>query len=296
MKGDHEKLRKAVKKMKDDYGFRGLLHFTDFSNLSSIINIGYLCNRALCYANNIDFKDACLGHKVEAANDVKNCTRFYYIEKNKNCPNMDLPVYLLFSEEIIYFDLSVYSDGDADSMYTKFGTEYEFFANRIDWDSVFDNKQTNYDDNKYKSLQRKKCAELLIDEPVPIKYLKNIIFRCSTDYKRACSLFGKNKIYLVEPEIFFNEKNFIKDYSLVYNETLDSSVFILHFCSNIQVENFENNEYRLYDLDDNLLRTAHVQFPKTNSTYFSMEINKPNHPVKFKFLFNGILSIEETIG
>ena len=34
-----------------------LLHFTDFSNLNSIISVGYLCSRYLCYANNIEFAD-----------------------------------------------------------------------------------------------------------------------------------------------------------------------------------------------------------------------------------------------
>jgi len=302
VKADHEKLRDVVDRLKKDYNFRGLLHFTDFSNLSSIINVGYLCSRALCYADNIDFEDAA-NHEIvdHTTNEVKNCARFYYVEKNNynSMVNLPIPVYLLFNEEIIYLDLASYSDGSADSSYTKYGTSYEFFNYVIDWDIVFDKNivKNSFNGSIKQSLERKRRSELLIDEPVPLKYLKNIIFRCNTDYKRACNLFGKNKLYIVEPHMFFNEKNYIKDYNVVYNNIIESDIFILHFSSNLPVTNNEKHEYRLYDLNDNLIRKAQVNFFESPSTDFNIEVNNlPEYPVKFKFWFYGVLCIEETIG
>lgn len=302
MKGDHEKLRDAIDRLKKDYNFRGLLHFTDFSNLSSIINIGYLCSRALCYANNIDFKDASNQEIMDhTSNEVKNYARFYYVEKNNydSMVNLLVPVYLLFSEEIICLDLASYSDGDADSSYTKYGTNYEFFNYVIDWDVVFDKNilQNSFKGPIKQSLERKRRSELLIDEPVPLKYLKNIIFRCNADYKRACNLFGKNKLYTVEPHMFFNENNYIKDYNIVYDNFIESDVFILHFSSNLPVKNNDKHEYRLYDLNDKLIRKTQVNFFESSSTEFNIEVNNlPEYPVKFKFWLYGVLCIEETIG
>jgi hypothetical protein len=295
VKSDCDKLKETVEKLKEGHKFRGLLHYTDFSNLSSIIEIGYLCSRALCYANNIEFTDA-WDKDIKAANDLKNCTRFYYEKKCNSRLNMDVPVCLVFSEEVICFDLSVFTDGDADSIYTKFGTDNEFFSKKIDWKTVFKIDQGENLSENMKHLKRKKMAELIIDEPVPIRYLKNIVFRSLADYKRACSLFGKSKAYSVEPEMFFNEKNFIKDYNIMYDEKIDNNFFILHFSTNQPVEESGNNEYKLYDLEGNIIRSTKVIFPESVSTDFNLEIMKKEVPVKFKFWFNGILSIEEAIG
>lgn len=296
MKSDCDKLKETTKKLKEEHKFRGLLHYTDFSNLSSIIEIGYLCSRVLCYANGIEFTDA-WDKDIEAGNDLKNCTRFYFAQKCNSRLNMDVPVCLVFSEEIICFDLSVFTDGDADSIYTKFGTDNEFFSKKIDWNTVLKIElKEDLSENMIKILTRKKQAELIIDEPVPIRYLKSIIFKSLADYKRACSLFGKNKIYSVEPEMFFNDKNYIKDYNIVYNDKIDSNVFILHFSTNQPVQEAGNNEYRLNDLEGNIIRSTRVKFPESSSQDFNLEVMKSEGPVRFKLWFEGILSIEETIG
>ncbi|MDW5298572.1 MAG: DarT ssDNA thymidine ADP-ribosyltransferase family protein [Sedimentibacter sp.] len=302
MKDDHEQIRETVIRLKKEYNFRGLLHFTDFSNLTSIINIGYLCSRALCYANNIEFEDALIHENaIHIANEVKNYTRFYYVEKNKydSMSNLPIPVYLLFSHELIYLDLAIYTDGDADSGYAKYGANYEFFNYLIDWDIVFDKKTSsdNFKGPLKQSFERKRRSELLVDEPVPLKFLNNIIFRCDADYKRACNLFGKNKLYTVEPNMFFNEKNYIKDYNIVYNPLIDSDAFILHFSSNLPVKNDVQHEYAIFDLNGKLIRKAQVNFLESSSTDFNVEVNNlPKCPFKFEFWFYGILCIEETIG
>ncbi|MFA9423541.1 MAG: DarT ssDNA thymidine ADP-ribosyltransferase family protein [Sedimentibacter sp.] len=302
MKGDCEELRRTVRRLKKDYDFRGLLHFTDFLNLSSIISVGYLCSRDLCYANNIDFVDSFKQNTIHhTSKELINFTRFYYVEKNNvnYMENLAIPVYLLFSEEIICLSLATFSDGDADSKYSKYGADYEFFNYVIDWEVVFDKNIVQHSLNGpvKQSMVRKRRSELLIDEPVPLNYLKNIIFRCNADFKRACNLFGKSKLYLVEPHMFFNEKNYIKDYNIVYNKLIDSDVFVLHFSSNLPVENNEKHQYGLYDLNDKLIRKTGVTFIESSNTEFNVEVNNiPDYPVKFKFWFYGVLSIEETIG
>lgn len=302
MKEDCEKLRGTVNKLKDMYSFRGPLHFTDFSNLNSIISVGYLCGRDICYANNIEFHDVLdEGTIKNIPSKIKGCTRFYYAEKSNYevMQRLNIPVYLLFNEEILYLDLAIYTDGNADLRDTNFGMDFNFFNYDIDWDVVFNKRNTSECLNgTVKDLFcRRKQSELLIDEPVSLRQLKNIIFRCNTDYKRACNLFGKNKMYLVEPEKFINNNNYIKDYNIIYNSLLESDVFIFHFCTNEPVKNDDKHEYRLYDIDDKLVRIAKVNFLESDSTDFHVEVARlPCLPIKFKLWFYGNLCIEEIIG
>ncbi len=297
-----EIIRGMVKRLQQKYNFKGPLHFTEFSNLNSIISIGFLCSRSLCYANNIEFEDVSDGevsHNI--SNRVRGCTRFYFVEKNNYdvINRLNIPVYLLFNEDIIYFDLAIYSNGDADLESTEFGMDYDFFTYDINWKIVFDkrNEFSNFGDKLNEVYKSMRQSELLIDEPVQIHNLKNIIFRCKADYKRACNLFGKNKLYTVEPEMFYHDKNYIKDYNIIYDNLYHNDVFILHFSSNMPVKNDLRHEYRLYDLNDKLLRSAKVNFFESDSTEFNVEVNNlPEFPVKFKFWFYGVLSIEEIVG
>ncbi len=302
VKDDSDKIRGTVKKLKDTYNFRGPLHFTDFSNLYSIINAGYLCSRDLCYANNIEFHDSASEEAINSIpGKIKGCTRFYYVGKNnfEAMKRLNIPVYLLFNEEIIYLDLAIYTDGNADFYDTNFGMDFDFFNYDVDWDVVFSERSASECLNgALKELFcRKKQSELLIDEPVPLRQLKNIIFRCNTDYKRACSLFGKNKMYLVEPDMFINHKNYVLDYNIIFNSAMDQEVFILHFSTKDPVKNDIRHEYALYDISDNLFRIAKVNFLESDSTDFHVEVaNLPFLPIKFKFWFYGDLCIEEIIG
>lgn len=302
MKEDYEKIKEAVKKLKDSYNFRGLLHFTDFSNLCSIISIGYLCSRDLCYANNIEFYDALDEARInKIPGKVKGCTRFYYVDKNnyEAMQKLNIPVYLLFSEDILYLDLALYTDGNADFLDTNFGMNYDFFNYDIDWEVVFDKRAgsqcLNGDVNEL--FCRRKQSELLIDEPVPLRQLKNIIFRCNADYKRACNLFGKNKMFIVEPDMFEYNNNYIIDYNIVYNSLLDRDVFILHFCTIEPVKNDNRHEYRLYDINGELIRKSKVNFFESSGTDFHVEVSDlPILPIKFELWFYGNLCIEEIIG
>lgn len=303
MKHDIEKLKKKIEELRYLYNFNGPLHFTDFSNLHSIIKIGYLCGRDLCYANNIEFHDIANQNIIkDIPSKIKGCTRFYYVDKNniEASKKLNTPVYLLFNEEILYLDLAIYTDGNADLRDTNFGMNHDFF-NSIDWEIVFNDKsiiniKDVLDDEIANLILRKKQAELLIDEPVPIRQLKNIIFRCNADYKRACYLFGRSKLFLVEPKMFFYHNNYVVDYNIVFNPSIDETVFILHFKTFEPVKN-DGHKYKLYDINDKLLKETKVNFLESDSTDFNVEVaDLPCLPVKFKFWFYGSLCIEETIG
>ena len=250
--------------LKENYNFRGLLHFTDFSNLNSIISIGYLMSRSLCYAYDIEFFE--VKNEDSYANDY---VKFYFTAKNHEALHqLRTPIYLLFSEDLMGLDFSVLSNGVNEAAEIKQGIKFNF----------------------------KEQTQLLAAEPVSLKYLKKIIFRCEADYKRACNLYGKNKLYFVEPNMFFHEDNYIKDYSIYYNSIRHKDLFMLHFSTLYPVKNNDNHEYRLYDLNDGLLKTGKINFLESNGTDFNLEVKMPEQPVKFKLWFYGVICIEEIIG
>jgi len=310
MKTDHNQIRRTVKRLRRDYGFKGPLHFTDFLNLESIINLGYIYSRNFCNDRDIKFNDVADQEVIRHTKlDVQNCARFYYKEKTMTLyrnegikedgsfPHVPIPVYLLFDEEILYLDHTIFADGNAGSKYTTYGKSYEFFNDIMDWDTIFHRGPIYLDEGPEKwEFKRKRQAELLSTQPISLKYLRNIIFRCNADYKRACNLFGESDLYVVDRDMFNNERNYIKDYRIEIDNSINKRSLLLTFSTNRPVFNHAKHEYKLFDMNNNQLSRVHIKYSQTNSTEFNLKIDTiPNTAIKFMFWFYGILSIEEQI-
>lgn len=236
-KKDYVQIKAFTEQIKNRYGFRGLLHFTDFSNLHKIFNEGYLYSRGECDNKQIKFKDGANHSVLDKAQDyVHKCVRFYYrgstptlyqnegIKLLKYCESIHvpIPVFLLFDEELLYLDYTVFTDGNATN--SNRGNNYDFFRN-MDWNTIFHNTWFYPDERDY--IVNKRQAELLSEKPISLKYLKKIIFRCEADKKRAINIFGKDERYEVDIKLFSKkntnipkyeeeENNFIYDYDIDY--------------------------------------------------------------------------------
>lgn len=238
-KKDNVFIRNQVNLLRDRYNFKGLLHFTDFSNLSKILDDGYLRSRNECERMGIDFIDGANHSVLDRADDyIHNCVRFYYrgstptLYKNEGVKlkqycesiHIPIPVYLLFDEELLYLDNTYFTNGNATN--SERGNDYEFFWN-MDWDAIFHHTYFECCDRDY--IVNKRQAELLSEDAVSLKYLKKIIFRCEADKKRAINLFGEDKRYEVDISLFSDkdqsskklkneedENNFIDNYEIKY--------------------------------------------------------------------------------
>ncbi|SCI61398.1 DUF4433 domain-containing protein [Intestinibacter bartlettii] len=243
-----------VNYLKRQYNFKGLYHFTDFSNLKNILETGYLYSRNDTINKFENFRDGADPDIIGKLNtfgrgNIKNCVRFYYrprvstlyvnegVKLKQYCQNthIPMPVYLLFDENLVYSQNIVYSDGNATSKYTHFGNSDEFFIN-MDWRLIFsDGPYSNYidysDTIQNLELKRKRQAELLSIVPVSIEeYLKKIIFRCPADMQRAINVLGSNDKYEINSELF-SDKNDVNDdrYKNNYIEKYDYFIFKKHF-------------------------------------------------------------------
>lgn len=296
-KNNVEQIKNYVDYLAEEYEFSGLLHFTDFTNLNSIFKSGFLNSREFCESNNISFTDVADEEIIQKTNiDVKSCVRFYYkhktptlyrnegIKANGEKPHVPIPVYLLFDNELMYLDNTAYSDGNAKSRYTSFGDNYEFLT-LMDWECIF-HRGPIYEEDEFekREIVRKRHAELLSMEPVPLTHLNKVIFRCEADRKRAINLFGNNDIYFVDESMFHNTHNYIKDYKIMFRENVNEFVFEIYFYKSNWDSDY-NFQYEILDKDNNILDVV-GKVEKYNLSNIPI-IEQFKFKKKVKFVFEG---------
>lgn len=127
-KSDTNAIKSTIDILKSKYGFKGLWHFTYFTNLNSIFNNNKLYSRNYFLDNGINFIDGASPSVLsKAAKIVKDYTRFYYRPKTptlfdnegikpiqyQSNTHVPTPVYLLFTEELMYHSNTYFSDGNS---------------------------------------------------------------------------------------------------------------------------------------------------------------------------------------
>lgn len=223
------------------YGFEGFHHYTDFNNLYSIFECGYLYSRARI--EEIITVDGAERSIIDhTPHHVKDSVRFYYKEctptlfinegirnsmyMNDYIAHMPIPVLLLFDEKILFNREILISDGgcgNSDSLITK---DLEI-ASTFDWKSIF--KRGSYsvqsdvpDEKSYKKkISNTRNAEFLVPKEISLEYIKAVIFRSPADKKRAEFEFGPNQLYFVNHRKFNVKnghpegRNYLYDYEII---------------------------------------------------------------------------------
>lgn len=334
-------LLEEVKKIKVEYRFKGLWHFTDFSNIDSILSSKQLCSRKYCSEKSISFRDGANHEVLDKTLDfVKRCTRFYFrpstpmlydvegvkSRKYSNQTHMPIPVYLLFSEELIYLRNTYFSQGNA--TISTIGKKEEVFCN-MEWEKVFHDK--SFSKSEKKEILKWRHAEVLRPFPVDLKYLKKVIFRTKADLKRAMYLWGNNEKFIVNRQCFsykYNLKelhscynNFIEDYYIENNnEFLEISIKFDKHIGEFDIIFYIRNNYNpkkyikvygqaikkvsyLYrdELENNYSEEKFYEMESENISI--AEANIVTWKLNYKFekgdiinvYFNDVLSIEEVI-
>ena len=270
---DKQEISKQVIYLRRRFNFKGLLHFTDFSNLEQIFKEGYLYSRNQCAKRNIQFVDGAEPAVLDKApNHVHSCVRFYYRGKSPtlynnegiklkaycNTVHIPTPVYLLFDEELIYLDYTEFSNGNATN--SDIGHTSEFF-NSMDWGAIFHDTWFEPEERDY--IVNKRQAELLSTKPIHLSYLKEIIFRCNADKKRAINKFGNDKRYRVDSSLFSDKNfknvrneceknNFIKDYKIRFENDKNGreNKVILEIECNKPWKEYQRN-FKILDYNNN---------------------------------------------
>ena len=321
-KEDYTFIKLKVEQLKKYYGFDGLYHYTDFSNLNSIFGSGYLISRNECEYQGIRFLDSASKSVLyHTPMYIKEYVRFHFRPKSpflyvnegiklreymNDYPHLPIPVCLVFDEELIYLDTTMFTDRNPGCIDMKIGNDYEFFFG-IEWNKVFN---CIYYSNK--EWKNKMQAELLSKVPVSLDYLKKIVFRCEADMKRAINLFGYDERYVVDLGVFseknssstsktFYYNNFISDYD-IYNlkKEIGLNMLILKLKFNKPWRGGYDVKILIKTSDNKIIKSImlnseDVQEIASNKTinYIIHDFNKDFH--RLEVYLNDILSIEENL-
>ena len=173
-KFDWKLYRKFLRRNKINY----LYHFTDKSNLESILESGGLFSWKYCIENNI-FINKPGGDDLSRHLDKKSGLEDYIrLSFTPNHPMMYFalnegrlsdPVILKIDIEAIYWLESKYSDTNATSRNSKIGDDFNAFS-RINFKVIQKESYFDSPEDKKKYTQ----AEVLVKEHIPIKYINNI--------------------------------------------------------------------------------------------------------------------------
>ena len=254
-------IKLTINKLTNDYGFEGLWHFTDYTNLQSIFKQGYIYGRLDCQRSGIHFKDGADQDVIsKTAEGVKECVRLYFrnqtptlydnegikkqeqiirnldnaadvVDKKMHIPR---PVYFLFSKELLLKNC-VFTDGNAASSQTNHDSSATFFSN-IDWKTVFHKGSFFPEERDY--IINKRQAEVLLSKPLLIDSAIKIFFRNNADFKQAekewpeysCKFGVRNECFsdkdsLPKSHKYYN--NYIEDYELYESTSKAEKVVML---------------------------------------------------------------------
>lgn len=160
-----------------EYGITSLWHMTHYSNVPGILNNGLLSHLDSFSVAHSDISDA----------DVKNL-RYRREPYYKKQINSFVPLYINTRNPMLYLRRNIqneicileiniaamaeskfiFSDGNAASYVTNFFNKIDDL-NRLPWDVINASYWSGYPDGK-----RKRCSEVLLQSPLPAKFIKDI--------------------------------------------------------------------------------------------------------------------------
>lgn len=168
---------RQIKKIVDSKRIKKLYHFTDQKNLPSIRINGGLYSWSHCESNDIYIARPG-GNQVSRSLDRKNgledYVRLSFVKKPpmyhvaKRDGRVRNPVILEVSPEVILWELTLFSDGNATASRARIGGEPEDFR-RIRFDIL---RQSDWTDECEKHYWQ---AEVLVKTYIPLRYISNYL-------------------------------------------------------------------------------------------------------------------------
>lgn len=298
--------------------FEGFYHYTNITNLKSILDIGYLLSRNM--VDNLAYDSA--SHEVleRTPEWVGEYARLFYFPRppflykvegiKRNCtgPHMPIPVALEFDIQTMVENDVVYLDGSAGNIIWK-DHEYErtryttnpMEASGFRWDIIFHRGPLPtyqngvgdiYGETNHAYITIRRGAELLVKDGIDLKHLKRILFRTKAELEFAKQMVGNDSRMQVDPDKFHLNNEFLVDWNVEPdndNNLLNVWIMLLHgnaFVSDRELVvryDSDNVVYKSYNIIDgtpeNLLDEHDV-------------IRLPNmrRIEKLEYYINGILS------
>lgn len=171
---DYRRFKELLKK----YGISKFYHFTDRSNITSIIGNRGLWSWASCKAKNITILrpgGSDLSHKLDAKGlldeyvRVSICNNHPMMYQALSEGRINDPVLLEIDIDILYREGNLFSDRNANRKDANIGDSFEDF-NKIHFETALKGSQFDADEDERVYYQ----AEILVKDHIPLHYLLSI--------------------------------------------------------------------------------------------------------------------------
>jgi len=242
------------------YNIKKLYHFTDASNLESIVKNGGLFSWGDCLKRNIIVNrpgGSDMSHEIDARQNLQYYTRICFC---KNHPMMYVamkdgriqnPVILEIDTDVLYIEGNIFSNKNAARTDAHKGSSYEDFC-KIHFETVIKNNQFELDENETDYFQ----AEILVNSYIPIYYILNIndYFQDNKikilNYNNLYSISptGNNPqaiVFLINQSYLYKEKAYIN--GLLKSKGQEICNIINSIINNLikRTQNFDKNKYEI---------------------------------------------------
>jgi len=184
------------KEILEKYQIKKFYHFTDRSNIESIIKNGGLYSWGDCIKRGIYIEHpggSDLSHSLDQQEKLQDYVRISICKRHPmmfyamNDGRIKNPVILEIDTDILYQEGNIFSDKNAVRSDANKGTDYINFLN-IHFDTALRNTQFDIDDEEKDYFQ----AEILVKNHIPLHYILNI-----SDFIESGT--SNDKIYVRQP-------------------------------------------------------------------------------------------------
>lgn len=196
---------KAIKESFEKFGVTSLWHMTHVDNIKNILKRGILCNiQAYNNARPVDISDHGVQKRRAKTDPIYRRNLHDYTPTYLNIKNPMLFVKGDLQNTICLIELSLsilseksflFTDGNAAAKITKFYNSVNDLE-RLPWDVLNAEYWNDFEDGK-----RKRCAEVLVYQNIPPKYIIKIYCNSHETLKQLSSLPVQSAI---SEELFFN--------------------------------------------------------------------------------------------
>lgn len=166
------------KELLDHFGIRTLYHFTDRSNIASIIKNGGLYSWGECENKGIHIScpgGSELSHELDKRDNLQNYVRvsfckhhpmMYYAMKESRIKE---PVILEIDPDVLFIRGNIFSDRNAVKNEANKGNTFDDFK-KIHFKTTLQRNSFDLDENEQEYYQ----AEVLVSQHIPLQYILNI--------------------------------------------------------------------------------------------------------------------------
>lgn len=208
-KNEYIDVLNEIKNIETELDLAAVYHFTDYSNLKSVIDNGTILSRKKV-SNICNILDGASKSVLSNSEFAHYFSRFYFrpstptlfnnegvkrksvidpdtgLVKKDGVSHLPRPVYLVLKKDIIWDKNSYFSKGGLNKKRSEFCVGWSpSFLKDMQWSDILSNSARGMEQRKSEIIANRHSELIYLGNPDLLEYLEEIVFRSIVDYKQA---------------------------------------------------------------------------------------------------------------